>query len=84
MPTGFRNQAIFVTALDNGLRASELNDTAISQLDIKNGYVKVLRNQGIVLQYLSNLPDLACPNGFGIDKNTVSYYDSPINLLRVV
>ena len=41
-PTGFRNHAIFVTALDNGLRASELTDIAISQLDLKSGYVKVM------------------------------------------
>ncbi len=42
LPTGIRNYAIFVTALDNGLRASELADIAISQLDLKNGYVKVM------------------------------------------
>jgi len=41
-PTGFRNYAIFATALDNGLRASELTDIAISQLDLKSGYVKVM------------------------------------------
>jgi len=40
--TGSRNYAIFVTALDNGLRASELADIAISQLDLKSGYVKVM------------------------------------------
>ena len=41
-PTGFRNYSIFVTALDNGLRASELADIAISQLDLKSDYVKVM------------------------------------------
>jgi len=41
-PTGSRNYAIFVTALDNGLRASELAAIAISQLDLKSGYVKVM------------------------------------------
>ncbi len=41
-PTGSRNHAIFVTALDNGLRASELAGIAISQLDLKSGYVKVM------------------------------------------
>jgi len=41
-PTGSRNHAIFVTALDNGLRASELADIAIGQLDLKRGYVKVM------------------------------------------
>ncbi|MFC2013458.1 tyrosine-type recombinase/integrase [Chloroflexota bacterium] len=42
LPTGFRNHAIFVTALDNGLRASELARIAINQLDLKSGYVKVM------------------------------------------
>ena len=41
-PTGFRNHAIFVTALDNGLRASEIADIAIGQLDLKGGFVKVM------------------------------------------
>ena len=41
-PAGSRNHAIFVTALDNGLRASELADIAIGQLDLKGGYVKVM------------------------------------------
>ena len=40
-PTGFRNHAIFVTALDNGLRASELADMAIGQLDLKKGFCKI-------------------------------------------
>ncbi len=42
LPTGFRNYAIFVTALDNGLRASELADIELGQLDLKGGYVKVM------------------------------------------
>ncbi len=40
-PTGSRNHAIFVTALDNGLRASELADIAIGQLDLKKGFCKI-------------------------------------------
>ncbi len=40
-PTGSRNYAIFVTALDNGLRASELTDIAIGQLDLKKGFCKI-------------------------------------------
>jgi len=40
--TGFRNYAIVVTALDNGLRASEIADVTIGQLDLKEGYVKVM------------------------------------------
>jgi len=41
-PTGVRNHAIIVTALDNGLRASELSDIELGQLDLKGGYVKVM------------------------------------------
>ena len=40
--TGVRNHAIFVTALDNGLRASELADIELGQLDLKSGYIKVM------------------------------------------
>jgi site-specific recombinase XerD len=40
--TGSRNYAIVVTALDNGLRASEIADITIGQLDLKGGYVKVM------------------------------------------
>ncbi|MFC2041801.1 tyrosine-type recombinase/integrase [Chloroflexota bacterium] len=40
--TGVRNHAIVVTALDNGLRASELADIELGQLDLKSGYVKVM------------------------------------------
>ncbi|MFC1972688.1 tyrosine-type recombinase/integrase [Chloroflexota bacterium] len=39
---GSRNHAIFVTALDNGLRASELADIELGHLDLKGGYAKVL------------------------------------------
>ena len=41
-PTGSRNHAIFVTALDNGLRASEIAGIKIEQLDLKGGYAKVM------------------------------------------
>lgn len=41
-PTGSRNHAIFVTALDNGLRASEIADITLEQLDLKGGFVKVM------------------------------------------
>ena len=41
-PARVRNHAIFVTALDNGLRASELADIELGQLDLKGGYVKVM------------------------------------------
>ena len=41
-PAGVRNHAILVTALDNGLRASELADIELGQLDLKGGYVKVM------------------------------------------
>ncbi len=40
--TGVRNYAIFVTTNDNGLRASELADIGLGQLDLKGGYVKVM------------------------------------------
>jgi len=41
-PTGSRNHAIFVTALDNGLRASEIANINLEQLDLKKGFVKVM------------------------------------------
>ncbi len=41
-PTGFRNHAIFVTALDNGLRASEIATITLEQLDLEKGFVKVM------------------------------------------
>jgi site-specific recombinase XerD len=41
-PTGFRNYAIFVTALDNGLRALELANITLGQLNLKAGYIKVM------------------------------------------
>ena len=42
LPTGSRNHAIFVTALDNGLRASEIASIALEQLDLQKGFVKVM------------------------------------------
>lgn len=42
LTTGVRNHAIFVTALDNGLRASELAGIELGQLDLKGGYIKVM------------------------------------------
>jgi len=41
-PTGFRNHVIFVTALDSGLRASEIANIALEQLDLEKGFVKVM------------------------------------------
>ncbi|MBA7624382.1 Tyrosine recombinase XerD [subsurface metagenome] len=41
-PTGSRNHVIFVTALDNGLRASEIAAIALEQLDLEKGFVKVM------------------------------------------
>ncbi|MFC1965613.1 tyrosine-type recombinase/integrase [Chloroflexota bacterium] len=41
-PTGSRNHAIFITALDNGLRASEIAAITLEQLDLKKGFVKVM------------------------------------------
>jgi len=41
-PTGFRNNVIFVTALDNGLRASEITNINLGQLDLEKGFVKVM------------------------------------------
>ena len=41
-PTGSRNHVIFVTALDNGLRASEIANINLEQLDLKKGFVKVM------------------------------------------
>jgi len=40
--TGSRNHVIFVTALDNGLRASEIANINLEQLDLKKGFVKVM------------------------------------------
>jgi len=41
-PTGVRNHAIFVTALDNGMRASELASAKLQQANIKEGHIKVV------------------------------------------
>ena len=41
-PTGSRNHVIFVTALDNGLRASEIAAIKLEQLDLEKGFVKVM------------------------------------------
>jgi len=41
-PTGSRNHVIFVTALDNGLRASEIAAINLEQLDLEKGFVKVM------------------------------------------
>ena len=41
-PTGSRNHAIFVTALDSGLRAAEIVGVTIGQLNMKGGFIKVI------------------------------------------
>ena len=41
-PTGARNHAIFVTALDSGLRASEIASIRLGQLNVKGGFIKVI------------------------------------------
>ena len=41
-PTGIRNHAIFVTDLDNGLRASEIISITLGQLNLKEGHIKVM------------------------------------------
>ena len=41
-PTGSRNHAILVTALDSGLRASEIANITLEHLDLKGGYAKVM------------------------------------------
>ncbi|MFC1904771.1 tyrosine-type recombinase/integrase [Chloroflexota bacterium] len=41
-PTGVRNYTIFATALDNGLRASEITGITLGQFNSKDGYIKVM------------------------------------------
>ena len=41
-PTGYRNYLIFIMALDNGLRASEIVGIRLSQINIPAGYIKVI------------------------------------------
>jgi site-specific recombinase XerD len=41
-PTGYRNYAIVTTALDSGLRASELAGIKLSKLSLQNGYIRVI------------------------------------------
>jgi len=41
-PTRVRNYAILVTALDNGLRASEIAGITLGQFNSKEGYIKVM------------------------------------------
>jgi len=45
-PTGLRNHGIFVTALDNGVRASEIVSIALGYLNLKEGYLKVMGKGG--------------------------------------
>jgi len=45
-PTGIRNHAIFVTALDNGLRASEIAGITLGQLNLKASCIKVMGKGG--------------------------------------
>lgn len=41
-PTGVRNHAIFVTLLDSGLRASEVANIILNNLNLKDGFIKVM------------------------------------------
>ena len=41
-PTGARNHTIFVTLLDTGLRASETAGITLGNLNLKDGYIKVM------------------------------------------
>ena len=41
-PTGVRNHAVFVTLLDTGLRASEVASITLGNLNLKDGYIKVM------------------------------------------
>lgn len=41
-PTGTRNHAIFVLALDTGLRASEIAGIKLGRLNLQSGYIKVM------------------------------------------
>ena len=40
--TGFRNHLIFITDLDNGLRASEIVGITLNNLNLSAGYIKVM------------------------------------------
>ncbi len=41
-PTGTRNHTIIVTALDTGLRASEIAGIRLGRLNLQSGYIKVM------------------------------------------
>ncbi|MFC2062542.1 tyrosine-type recombinase/integrase, partial [Chloroflexota bacterium] len=41
-PTGLRNHVIFITALDTGLRESELASISLGKLNLEAGYIKVM------------------------------------------
>jgi len=41
-PTGTRNYALFATLLDTGLRASEAAGITLTNLNLKDGYIKVM------------------------------------------
>ena len=41
-PTGLRNHVIYVTAIDSGLRASEIAGIKLVYLNLKEGHIKVL------------------------------------------
>lgn len=41
-PTGARNHAILVTALDSGLRAAEITSIKLGQVNVKSGFIQVI------------------------------------------
>jgi site-specific recombinase XerD len=41
-PVGFRNHAIFITALDTGLRVSEIAGISLNKIDLQTGCMKVM------------------------------------------
>ncbi|MFC1986371.1 tyrosine-type recombinase/integrase [Chloroflexota bacterium] len=83
-PTGSRNHAIIITALDNGLRASEIAAITLEQLDLKKGFVKVMgkgSKERIVPigDYVKMTLWEKCCRDLGVDPCLVKPYFLPID-----
>ena len=49
-PSGARNHAIFVTLLDTGLQASEAAGIILANLNLADGFIKVMGKDSLALR----------------------------------
>ena len=87
--TGIRDHVIYMMALDNGLRASELADIELARLNLKEGHVRVMGKgskerivpigeyvRNLILYYISQVRPQ--PADHGCDKLFLSPKGKPI------